>query len=214
MRHGSGSVLFDMLDTVPFGAYVVDSFGTIRYWNGGARRILGYESNQVVGQLCSRVLLGLPSLGGGLVSVCSVGCPPFVENKAHNTSPVIHMRVKCSSGLLRMVALAIVLVPRVFGEEIAVAHFVRDESSSTEEAVDPLAGTDVDSAGGALPLGITAREVEVFGLLSAGHKTEEIALELGISRHTVLNHIRNCREKLNAPDRLGAFMALQKLGLL
>lgn len=203
-----------MLDTVPFGAYVVDSFGEIRYWNGGAQRILGYESNQVVGQLCNRVLLGLPSLGGGLVSVCSVGCHPLMENKAHNTSPVIRMRVRCSSGMLRSVALAIVLVPRVFGEEIAVAHFVRDESSTTEEAVDPAAGTDVGSADGALPMGVTAREVQIFGLLSTGRKTEEIAIELGISRHTVLNHIRNCREKLDAPDRLGAIMALQKLGLL
>jgi len=63
-------------------------------------------------------------------------------------------------------------------------------------------------------MGVTAREVQIFGLLSTGRKTEEIALELGISRHTVLNHIRNCREKLDASDRLGAIMALQKLGLL
>lgn len=203
-----------MLDTVPFGAYVVDSFGVIRYWNGGAQRILGYESNQVVGELCNQVLLGLPSLGGGLMSVCSVGCHPLMGNKAHNTSPVIHLRVKCSSGMLRLVALAIVLVPRVYGEEFAVAHFVRDEIPLTSEAVESAFGTNIDSADGALPMGITAREVQVFGLLSTGRKTEEIALELGISRHTVLNHIRNCREKLDAPDRLGALLALQKLGLL
>lgn len=60
----------------------------------------------------------------------------------------------------------------------------------------------------------TIREMEVLRLLALGHDTKEIADELHISPHTVLNHIRNIREKLQVPTRLGAVLAAQRRGLL
>ena len=61
---------------------------------------------------------------------------------------------------------------------------------------------------------LTARELEVVGLLAVGLGNAEIAERLHISAHTVRNHIRNAREKLHAPTRLALVLAAQRLGLL
>ena len=51
---------------------------------------------------------------------------------------------------------------------------------------------------------LTQREHEVLGLLSKGHPDKEIADELGISIHTVHEHVRNVFEKLGAHNRTEA----------
>ena len=60
----------------------------------------------------------------------------------------------------------------------------------------------------------TAREMEVLRLLDLGFETKEIAGELHVSAHTVLNHIRNVRTKLRASTRLDAVLIAQRRGLL
>ena len=51
---------------------------------------------------------------------------------------------------------------------------------------------------------LSRRELEVLRLVALGWETPKIATDLGISRHTVRNHIRNLRHKLNAPTKLDA----------
>ena len=58
---------------------------------------------------------------------------------------------------------------------------------------------------------LTQREHEVLGLLSKGHPDKEIADELGISIHTVHEHVRNIFEKLHVHNRTEAVVKfLQK----
>lgn len=49
---------------------------------------------------------------------------------------------------------------------------------------------------------LSAREIEVIGLLCKGLKNEEIARHLGISKNTVVTHVRNIMRKLAAPSRV------------
>ena len=51
-------------------------------------------------------------------------------------------------------------------------------------------------------------------IIASGLSTEEIAAELRVSSHTVLNHTRSIRSKLGAHDRIGAVVAGLRLGLL
>jgi len=51
---------------------------------------------------------------------------------------------------------------------------------------------------------LTDREVEVLGLLSKGLANKQIALELGISEHTVKFHVSSMYTKLNAANRTQA----------
>jgi DNA-binding NarL/FixJ family response regulator len=64
-----------------------------------------------------------------------------------------------------------------------------------------LSATD-DPAPSGGPL--TARESEVLGLLSKGLANKQIALELGISEHTVKFHVASIYTKLNATSRTQA----------
>ena len=63
----------------------------------------------------------------------------------------------------------------------------------------PLAPTPTRTAS---PL--TGREVQVLPLVALGTEAARIADELGISLHTVRNHIRNLLYKLNAATPLDA----------
>lgn len=206
------SLLLDVLDVAPLGAYAVDSEGIIIYWNVGAQRILGYESELVVGRSCEEVLWG--SVQGEFVPVCFGGCLSFFRFVGAAISPVHQIRVPRSSGVPRLVTVEPVLLPVNSGGSFTVVHLLRDDGLSAATFAEPDSGLDWFFVEKVPPLGVTPREAEIFRWLADGYRPDAIAQVLGISRHTVLNHIRNCREKLGVADRLEAIMVLQKMGVL
>jgi DNA-binding CsgD family transcriptional regulator len=61
--------------------------------------------------------------------------------------------------------------------------------------------------------GLTARELEVLGLLVTGASNERIAATLGITGRTVEAHVDHVRAKLDAPSRTAAAARALRLGL-
>jgi DNA-binding CsgD family transcriptional regulator len=61
---------------------------------------------------------------------------------------------------------------------------------------------------------LTARETHVLQLLSRGCSYADVALELGISVHTVGTHIKNAYRKLSVRTAAAAVMRAAELGLL
>ena len=64
------------------------------------------------------------------------------------------------------------------------------------------------------PAGLTAREVDVLGLLSRGLSSKEIGVRLVISPKTVRNHIEHIYVKIGASNRAGASLFAMQHGLL
>ena len=64
------------------------------------------------------------------------------------------------------------------------------------------------------PAPLTARELEVLRLVALGRSTAQIAGNLRISEHTVRNHVRHFRAKLNASTKLEAVLTALRLGLV
>lgn len=60
---------------------------------------------------------------------------------------------------------------------------------------------------------LTPREIETLTLLARAARIAEIAEELGISRHTVGDHIKNIYRKLNISSRAEAVLRAKELGL-
>lgn len=87
---------------------------------------------------------------------------------------------------------------RVVVREVAVpapADFVRDEARLQS-------------------LGITARELEVLGLIAAGHATREIADLLHVSENTVKTHSSRVFDKLGASRRTQAVQKAREQRLI
>lgn len=61
---------------------------------------------------------------------------------------------------------------------------------------------------------LSARELQVLQLVARGHSVEEIAEELGLSHHTVRNHIRNITNKLGVHSKLEAVARGLQAGFL
>jgi len=54
------------------------------------------------------------------------------------------------------------------------------------------------------PAGLTAREVEVLGLLARGYSSRQIAERLVVTPKTVSNHIQNIYLKIDVSSRAAA----------
>jgi DNA-binding NarL/FixJ family response regulator len=63
-------------------------------------------------------------------------------------------------------------------------------------------------------LGISAREVEVLEILSAGHANKVIARHLDISPNTVKTHVTRLYEKLEVANRTQAIIRARELDIL
>jgi LuxR family transcriptional regulator, maltose regulon positive regulatory protein len=89
------------------------------------------------------------------------------------------------------------------GETERAAALLRELRTTT--APSELAGT---------PLGdLTARELEVLGLVATGLTNHEIARRLVLSDHTVNRHVANILRKLGLPSRAAASSLAGRYGL-
>lgn len=65
-----------------------------------------------------------------------------------------------------------------------------------------------------VPAGLTGREMEVLALMREGFGSQQIAERLGVSRHTILGHIKRILAKLRVHSRREAIEAATRTGLL
>lgn len=72
---------------------------------------------------------------------------------------------------------------------------------------------DSATPGAAVPA-LTGRETEVLQLLADGDDPHQAARRLGLSTHTVRDHIRSLREKLGVQTMLGAVLEGARHGLI
>jgi LuxR family maltose regulon positive regulatory protein len=72
------------------------------------------------------------------------------------------------------------------------------DSEATEEALDK----------------VTAREIEILGLLARGLSNHDLAEKLFVSENTVKFHLRNINSKLGAKNRTEAVAKARQLGLI
>jgi DNA-binding NarL/FixJ family response regulator len=61
---------------------------------------------------------------------------------------------------------------------------------------------------------LSAREVQVLGLIVSGMANKQIAYELGIAEHTVKNHVKSILSKLGVQDRTQAATAAIQRGII
>lgn len=218
--------IFSLLEMASFGAYVMSLDQTILFWNRAAERILGFPAEKVVGRHCYEVLENLAP--GGLTPACLYGCPSMRALRAGEIPSTITLRMRCESGGRKLASLTPMVVAGAERQAPLLVHLFNDDPDpavSDRDAEDvrrdlrdrganilsdsPTPRSDPPKRGLLSP-----RELEVLHLVSLGSGTLRIAEELGISPHTVRNHVRNLREKLGADSKLAAVLTAIRRGIL
>ena len=138
------------------------------------------------------------------------------------------MHIVCSSGDRKLVSMTPIIVGGVGGQAELVLHLFTDAATGTSPDVESDArqtepagsvsaaasSRSATGGGGSNAPRLTSRELEVLRLVAMGWDTPRIAHELNISPHTVLNHIRHFRRKLDAPTKLDAVVSAIRLRIL
>ena len=193
----------------------------VLFWNQSAQRILGYAPDEVIGRQLNETIEWTvvggpdPASRDGILSILSL---------SEGRMPArVQVPVRCASGDLKLVWLTPMVIAGATSDSPILVHLFQEDVGSEEDAHEDLEADDGaeltgepsedDRAPDAGP-GLTAREMEVLRLVALGWATPRIAEELSISPHTVLNHIRHFRRKLNAPTKLDAVVTAIRLGIL
>lgn len=218
--------IFETLSTARIGAYAVNVEQRILFWNRSAQQILGYSADQVLGRRCSEVLVGLAA--GSLTPECEGGCPSIHCLQAGQIPGILSLHMLCASGARKSVSLTPMVIGGGGNDAPLLVHLFTDgpESEGLDQAAQSVrheltrSGYDIVSDRSSahseqldIP-SLTPRELEVLRLVALGSQVSDISAELHISPHTVRNHIRNFRSKLEAATRLEAVVNALRLGLL
>ena len=212
--------MLDLMNKAPYGVYAVDMDQKIVFWNHSAEQILGYKRNEVIGRRCYQVCASLPD--EGTEPVCMDGCPSIRLAREGVIPPVVHVRMLCSSGERKRVTVTpLIIYQGQEDEQSLLVHLFHENTNDARaktvaENVHSVLSTkrELTETPAAKVKPLTIRELEVLRLLAMALEAGEIADRLDLSYHTVLNHIRNARHKLNAKNRLEAVLAAQRRGLL
>ena len=191
----------------------------ILFWNRGAELILGYDARQVVGRQCYEMLFGLPEQPS--VPTC-VGCLTVQLAKSRRIAPVAQVRMRSASGERKRVGVMTLTIPGSPIDPPLLVHLFHELAPGPMAGGGPIARFAAQRGrpsnnplrAGAVDESLTSREVDVVRLLAAGEGVEEIAERFHLSTHTVLNHIRNARERVHAPTRAVLVLEAQRRGLL
>ncbi len=215
-----------LLESAEIGAFATSPDQVIVFWNQAAEQMLGFSADQVVGVRCYEAVAGMTP--GSSSSECLYGCPFLRILRAGEIPGPRNMQVLSASGERTHVTMTPVIVSDPEREVPLVLHLLapRDDAAGqadagqyprTELAGRPAAVVARQSAESTRSAGyqpLSARELEVLRLVSQGWSTERIAEDLEISVHTVRNHVRHFRRKLQAKTKLDAVLAGMRLGIL
>lgn len=187
----------EALNRVPYGACVTDSNNKIVFWNEGAEALVGHRREDAVGKRCCDVI-ACRAVGGSPLCAKGKGCPADAPSQdADAAAPgFFDANLICASGRGKSVTVVpLPKCPDALGESAALKLFSERAAKEEDAAADSRETAERRAS-------LTPREMEVVNLLAQGFGTSEIARELTVSAHTVLNHIRNARGKMDAKDRL------------
>jgi PAS domain S-box-containing protein len=219
--------LFSLLDSITYGAYAVSLDQRILFFNKAAERILGFQAGDVIGRRCYEVMQGTPA--GSLTPECAEGCPSIRYLRAGLIPATNRLRMLCSSGDRKWVSVTPMVVSGVLRDSPMLVHLFDDNDDPEDFERTQISAREAMTSRGVNILSdypqqppppsaeqsiLSRRELEVLRLVALGTETPRIATELGISRHTVRNHIRNLRHKLGASTKLDAVVKGIRLGLL
>ncbi|MGZ7031262.1 MAG: LuxR C-terminal-related transcriptional regulator [Thermoanaerobaculia bacterium] len=204
---------FQALELSPDAVFVTDRSNRIVFWNHSAAALLGFDAIEAVGAHCEELLHGCDLFGN---RYCSENCP--IMQMANRGEPVhqFNLSVRAKDGAPVMADATVLQLRSPQPDEYWLAHILQAEQHrETHAPADPAPPKPLHlvarESSDVRIRKLTAREVEVLGMLAAGRTTPEIAERLHISQLTARSHIQNILAKLEVHSKAEAVaFAFQK----
>ena len=218
--------IFAALEEADVGAYAVSVDQAIVFWNRAAERILGHSPEDVIGRRCYEVIAG--TRPGALTPSCLQGCPSIRALRTGQIPTAVSLQMLSASGERKAVFVTPMVVASADHDAPLLIHLLDDrpEAAAAEQSAaavrselrdqgaEVISDHPVETPHSPEAVRLAPRELEVLRLVALGRGTHQIAEELGISPHTVRNHVRHFRRKLNARTKLEAVLTAIRRGIL
>jgi PAS domain S-box-containing protein len=209
--------LFAALSSSPDSVFVTNRRNQIVLWNASAERLLGFNAEEALGMSCASMLQGCDDHGN---RYCSDNCPITQLALRNETVRNFELRLVAKGGHAILADVAVLHFAVPSPDLFFLAHVVhpsaRQNSRGAAHEAESLPAprptlVTVRGSEDARARKLTAREVEVLGMLAAGNPTAEIGARLHISTLTARNHIQNILDKLEVHSKTEAVaFAFQK----
>ncbi len=207
--------LFRALEASPDPLFVTDRLNRIVFWNDSARQLLGFDPEEAIGASCAELLRGGDAAGN---RYCYENCPVMHTANRGETVREFNLSFCTKDDQTVRADVSILQLRAGRPDEYFLIHMMHSAQQperpvSTEHSQQPprphlVSARESDDA---RVRKLTAREVEVLGMLAAGRTTPEIAERLHISQLTARSHIQNMLEKLEVHSKAEAVaFAFQK----
>jgi PAS domain S-box-containing protein len=211
--------------------YAVDSEQRIIFWNEGARKLLGYSEQEVLGKPCWRIIAG----HRGKRPWCQRNCRIHRCAMRDMLPPHQYFETRNKKGQFIWVGVSI-LTMKVEGKPVSL-HLLTSvaRQDRLRQTLRRMQGSgQIESLPGSRPgttavsaqkqasvfrdiadqNNLTRREIEVLKFLAEGLSTRGIASRAGISYFTARNHIQNGLRKIGLSSRAQAVSFVYSRGLM
>lgn len=211
-----GAEVLDVLAQSETPALATDIGGHVVFWNHAAEKLLGRQSNQVLGRRCYDVLGGRDVFGNRF---CHENCSVLSMSRKGESVQAFEIVLASTPKQEQSLHISVMRVPGSRPETFTLVHLLQpiDRQSRLARALEQLGARHGHNGAGAEahpvvagPVSLskapplTEREREILRWVAAGLQNKEIAQKLGISLATVRNHIHNILEKLDVHSKLEA----------
>lgn len=189
---------------------VVDDRWKVVHWNKAAETVFAKDAPELLDRPCYEIVAGVDDSGR---EVCRIHCDKWAL--ARRGARIRSFEICARPGHDVWASVSILPISDASGRPIALAHllrsterakrlerFVREVATTADDvlAPHPTNGVTLEPT----PVHLTARELEVLGLLAHGGSTATIAERLGVSKYTAHNHVAVVLNKLGVHSRAEA----------
>ena len=200
--------LFESLVHSPDPVFATDRRLRLIFWNASCERLLGYAEEEIAGAGCASALEGCDAFGN---RYCSEHCPVTAMASRGETIRHFGLRLRAKDGSVVPMDVSVLHLAVRPPDHFVLAHILSPveptvRPSEPERLASPPRPmlVSVRESPDARARRLTAREVEVLGMLAAGRSAPEIGGRLNISTLTARNHIQNILEKLEVHSKAEA----------
>ena len=214
--------MFALLEQTADAAYSVTEDGEVCSWNSAAEALFGYPAKEVLGRNVQEVLEARDALG--TQALAGDGDAAVRQwDGAHPGIPNFDLEVSTRSGRRIWVNVSTIVFDPPRSRRRLFLRLARDISQRRRDAellqrvlesARQLVALAGDASNHAQVEALSDQERRILKLFAEGRNSAAIARLLGISAHTLRNHLSHINRKLRTHSRLEAVTHAQRRGLI